>query len=218
MTPSARGPKLAAVSPIWCVAGPAPNVGKTTVALALLAGLIRRGFRPAAIKPLALGCRYGKDHDLVCPDSERFRALLPHLPPLVVSPYRFTDSVAPDQAIARAGLDLSLTELTDATQTALAYGVPLIVELPGALDAPLTADETGLDLIDRLSANLLLVAGDHDPRPTLSAAEQRGISVLALFSSNDRPDPRSYRQSPDPEALDRTLEQQGFWQILQPQS
>lgn len=130
------------------------NVGKSTVAVALLHLLRSRGHRPMPFKPVETGIASAPS------DAARLRAACgrPDLPLSLVCPLSFPDPVAPAAAAASAGVIITLQLLLEATGSALAHGAPLLVETAGGLLTPYGDHLTSCDLAQALGFPVLLIS------------------------------------------------------------
>lgn len=135
------------------------------------------------MKPVDTRARYDDGHDLLSTDGDVLRAARgAPLPPLVACPYRVASALPPLEALRAAGVALELSHLESAIRTASGYGDVVIVELPGAGDAPLAEDGGAFDLAVRLEARVLVVGlPGHEPiEPVLSDARRRGLVAFGL--------------------------------------
>jgi dethiobiotin synthetase len=132
------------------VTGTDTGVGKTTVALGLVAAFRRRQLRVSVMKPCETG-----DGD----DGERLaRATGRVLADELVRPYRFALPASPAAAAraARARVDLDL--LVERARLLARDCDLLVIEGAGGLLVPLTPSATVADLAGRLRLPLLVVA------------------------------------------------------------
>lgn len=143
----------------WFITGTDTGVGKTEIALALMAALQARGLRVAAMKPVASGC-IATVQGLCNEDALRLQVQASiRLPYERVNPYAFAPPIAPHLAAAAAGISI------DCAQIAGSYGVlsadadAVIVEGAGGWLAPLDDQITMADLAARLQLPVILVVG-----------------------------------------------------------
>jgi dethiobiotin synthetase len=129
-------------------------VGKTTVAVALLQLLLRRGYKPVPFKPAETGARDCHSDAIRLRDASN----RPELDLRLVCPFSFPDPIAPAAAAASAGVRLTLPTLLAAAASAQAHGSPLIVESAGGLLTPYGDGITACDLARALALPVLLVA------------------------------------------------------------
>ncbi|WP_018871798.1 dethiobiotin synthase [Thioalkalivibrio sp. ALJ16] len=178
------------------VTGTDTGVGKTFVGCALLQYWHERGLAPLPRKPVESGC------------PERAGALFPEdgaaltraagLPDTAlaqVTPWRFPDAIAPDQAAANQGVRLTLAELVAAcVGDGIAADIgPLLVEGAGGFYSPLCADGLNADLATHLGLPVLLVAEDrlgtlNTCLLTLEALERRGLELAGIVLNRRRAD------------------------------
>jgi 8-amino-7-oxononanoate synthase len=136
------------------IAGTDTNVGKTTLACALLRLLSRDGHNPVPFKPAQTGTPSPED------DASLLQAAAgrPDLPLDLICPYSFSTPIAPSAAARLAGTSVTLDALTTAALSASERGGPLVVEAAGGLLSPYAPGLTSADLALALDIPILLVA------------------------------------------------------------
>ncbi len=141
------------------VTGTDTNAGKTWVAAGLLSALGTRGYRTAAMKPIASGCTQTPD-GLRNDDALLLmrHASLP-LPYECVNPYAFAAPVAPHIAARASGRALEIAPLKMIFETITSQADYVIVEGVGGWKVPLNARETTADLARAFNLPVLLVVG-----------------------------------------------------------
>jgi dethiobiotin synthetase len=178
------------------VAGTDTGVGKTEIARAICALLLKKGLHPVPLKPVETGCAQDNPHDaLSLRDACGSSAALED-----VCPYRFRLPAAPLVAAEEEGREIDLFRIEELV--ARASG-PIVVEAAGGLLVPLAraqlsldqmdpADRaparaivTNLDLADRLRLPVVLVARAglgtlNHCALSVEALEHRGLSVAAV--------------------------------------
>jgi len=174
------------------VTSPARGAGKTLVALAWVRALRRRGHRAIGVKPIDTACAPGADHDLLSIDGRHLQTVSgpPDVPYTVIAPYRLGSPLAPGLALAEAGLDLSLDELTETVRDAEKWGDVLVVEGPWSALAPLTAGSVALDLAKSLEARVVIVTDDaiEPTLETVAAVRARGLILMGIVVSRAETD------------------------------
>lgn len=135
------------------VMGTDTGVGKTLVAVALLALARRRGLHPVPFKPVETGC-VGHPEDA----QALVRAAGSDLPLGAVCPFPFRLAAAPSAAAAAENVRLDITELAERARAAAASGDFLVVEGAGGLLVPYTDRATTADLAAAVGLPLLVVA------------------------------------------------------------
>jgi dethiobiotin synthetase len=166
------------------------DIGKTFVAVGLIAELQRRGRAVAAVKPVLSGF---EDWSAPASDAARLLAAL-DLPASAdemqrIAPWRFRAPVAPDLAAKREGRTIDYDALVAFCRAeATASPDVLIVEGIGGVMVPLDERRTVLDWMAELRFPVLLVAGSYlgtisHTLTALAALRQRRLAVAAVVVS-----------------------------------
>ncbi len=143
----------------WFIAGTDTGVGKTTVATVLLAGLTRRGYRAAGMKPVASGCRQ-TDDGLRSEDAEKLMAASAVESDYSdVNPYAFEPAIAPHVAAKRAGVDIQLDTVRAHYRRLAAQADWLVVEGAGGWYVPLNSTHFMSDVARALGLPVIVVVG-----------------------------------------------------------
>jgi len=143
----------------YFITGTDTGVGKTTVALGLMAHLQGQGKTVAAMKPVASGCTHG-DAGLENADARdlQYQSSVA-MPYETVNPYAFEPPIAPHIAAAQAGVTIELDRIRLAF-TEIAHRVDyVVVEGAGGWLVPLNETETLADLARILDLKVILVVG-----------------------------------------------------------
>ena len=166
------------------VTGTDTGVGKTTVAVGLVAAFAARGLRVAAMKP----CETGGGSD-----AARLRAATGRaLDRALVSPYRFRLAAAPEIAARAEGARISVPAIVRAYRQLARDADLTIVEGAGGLLVPLTARASMADLAAHLALPVVVVARTtlgtiNHTLLTIEAARRRRLQVVGVvFSRTDR--------------------------------
>jgi dethiobiotin synthetase len=139
------------------VTGTDTGVGKTVIAVALVALLRRRGLRVAAMKPVETGVLPG-----AATDAARLRAAAGGDDrPGDVCPVTYTEPLAPLVAAQRAGGPVDLGALAAAFARLAARRDAIVVEGAGGLLVPLTEQVSYADLFARWRLGLVVVAANR---------------------------------------------------------
>lgn len=148
------------MSAAFFITGTDTEVGKTTIAAALLHAARRAGQSTAAAKPVASGCDQTaaglRNSDALallgqCSLSMRYEQ---------VNPFAFAPAIAPHLAAREAGVELSVAKLLQPVRDMLALGADFsVVEGAGGWRVPLTGRETLSDLAVLLGLPVILVVG-----------------------------------------------------------
>jgi dethiobiotin synthetase len=159
------------------------EVGKTYLAAAICAALVRSGARVVAHKPVVTGLDDPvpaglRDHELLAACTGQR--------PEQVSPLRFGPPVSPHLAAERAGAPLTRESLVDAARGASGPGETLVVEGIGGLLVPFTREgydvrafavDLGLPLVVAARPGLGTIS---HTRLTVEAARAAGLDVRAV--------------------------------------
>jgi len=141
------------------ITGTDTGIGKTVVARLLVAALVRRGERVAAMKPVAAGCEPGPGGPRNADALALMAAASAGLDYEQVNPYALLPPVSPHLAAAGAGIDIDLGEIK-ARYEALAGAHDLtVVEGVGGWLVPLSEQASVADLAERLELPVVLVVG-----------------------------------------------------------
>jgi dethiobiotin synthetase len=143
----------------WFITGTDTGVGKTSVAVGLLAALARRGDRVIGMKPVASGCQATKaglrnDDALALLRASSIQAAYAE-----VNPYAFLPAVAPHLAAEAAGIEVSLEKIYAAFTRLCALADIVVVEGIGGWRVPLSRDLTTVDLAVSLNLPVIMVVG-----------------------------------------------------------
>lgn len=171
------------------VTGTDTGVGKTRVAVALLAALAASGLHAVGMKPVAAGIDAGAD---INEDVAALAAAGSVDAPLALrNPYAFTAPIAPHLAARDAGARIDLGVIERAFAALAARADIVVVEGAGGALVPLGAHEDMLDIARVLRLPVLLVVGmrlgclNHALLSTL-AIRARGLT-LAGWVANELP-------------------------------
>lgn len=141
------------------VTGTDTGVGKTTVTVRLMQGLIAQGLTVIGMKPVASGCEWVDDRW----QNEDVRQLTAasnvSAPPELINPYCFEPAIAPHVAAAQAGIEIDFQVILNAYRQLATMADVVIVEGAGGLLVPLDSKQTIADLIQTLKLPALLVVG-----------------------------------------------------------
>ncbi len=140
------------------VTGTDTGVGKTEVALALMAAWQARGRRVAGMKPVAAGAT-ATPAGLRNDDALRLqRQSSLAVPYELVNPYVFAPPIAPHLAVAAAGMVIDINHIKHC-YAALAAQADVVVEGAGGWRVPLDDRRSMADLAVALELPVILVVG-----------------------------------------------------------
>ncbi len=128
------------------VTGTDTGVGKTAVSVALLTALGQTGYRTAALKPVASGCRETSDGLRNDDALALMSAATVALPYDTVNPYAFLPPIAPHLAARQVGQRIEIEAVVDACSHAADMADIVVVEGAGGWQVPLNEEQTMADL------------------------------------------------------------------------
>lgn len=140
----------------YFITGTDTEVGKTTVACALIALGRAQGLTVGAMKPVATGAVEGRHADALA----LMAATGQNSPYALVNPYAYTPAIAPHIAAIRAQHRIEMRTLTTAYRTLAAGTDIMVVEGAGGWAVPL--NEEGMNyaqLVASLRLSVVLVVG-----------------------------------------------------------
>jgi len=170
------------------VTGTDTGVGKTEVAVALVAGWRARGLDVAGMKPAESGRSAG-----TAGDAERLRAASGGGdPPEVSNPYAFAAPLAPAVAARLEGRAVSLDHVVRCARELSRRHQAVLVEGAGGLLVPLAEDATYADLALALEMPVLVVARAglgtvNHTALTCEALSRRGLEVRGVVLNRATP-------------------------------
>jgi dethiobiotin synthetase len=161
------------------ITGTDTEVGKTVVAAAIAASVVRRRKRVGVCKPIASGAVKRRE-GWVSEDAE----LLAHhaktpFPLEIVCPQRFVEPLAPAIAAQRAKEHVDWPAIDRALKTICAGSDFLIVEGVGGIMVPLDRQHTVLDMAQWLNLPAVIVA-----RPGLGTINHTLMTAAVLRQAN----------------------------------
>ena len=163
------------------VTGTDTGVGKTEVAVAIVAGARARGLDVGAMKPAQSGVEDG-----LPTDADRLRAAAGGADPAeLVCPYSLRAPLAPAVAARLEGVEISFAHLLACAAELCRRHAALVVEGAGGLLVPLTERETYADLAVALGMPVLVVARAglgtvNHTALTCEALRARGLAVAGV--------------------------------------
>jgi len=141
------------------ITGTDTDVGKTTIALGLMAALQQQGLSVAVMKPVSAGCektQQGLRND----DAMRLMQQASiDLPYELVNPYAFEEYVAPHIAAAQNNITMQIAPLCDAYKKIAAQVDVVIVEGAGGWHVPLNETQTMVDVASAFDLPVINVVG-----------------------------------------------------------
>lgn len=167
------------------VTGTDTGVGKTLIAGAIARSLRRLGRDVDVFKPVASGCRRGRE-GLISADAEFLAACSDSRRALnEINPVRLRPALSPNVAAARSGVKIDLDDIFRAYAALGAGGQTVIVEGAGGLMCPITDDFWMIHLAGLMGLPVLIVARPvlgtiNHTLLTLHAARSAGLTVAGV--------------------------------------
>ena len=143
----------------YFITGTDTGVGKTLVTSALVHGFAEKGYKAAALKPVAAGCAWHEGRLLSEDVAQLEAASNVELPAAIVNPYSLEPPVAPHIAARQAGVELDLDVIQQACEQAARQVDILLVEGVGGFRVPFSDQADSADLAVRLGLPLIMVVG-----------------------------------------------------------
>ena len=141
------------------VTGTDTEIGKTVVTVIMIKSLIARGFRVAALKPVASGCVRTKE-GLRNDDALKLMAASNvALSYEQVNPYAFEPAIAPHLAAQEVGTEIKLDRIVHSFQQIASDADWVVVEGVGGWRVPLGDHFNVADLASALGGSVVLVVG-----------------------------------------------------------
>jgi len=170
------------------VTGTDTGIGKTEVAVALVAGWRARGLDVGGMKPAQSGVSPGAPTD-----ADRLRDAAGGGDPAgLVCPYAFAAPLAPGVAARLEGRAISLARILEAARALAARHAALVVGGAGGLLVPLGERETYADLAVALGLPALVVARAglgtvNHTALTCEALRARGVAIAGVVLNRPSP-------------------------------
>lgn len=175
------------------VTGTDTEIGKSLAASALLHAYAARGWRVAAMKPIAAGAvRQGAQ--LINDDVEQLRASANvRLPLPLTTPYLFEEPAAPHLVAAAAGVALDIGHIVDCYRAVAPQADLVVVEGVGGFRVPLDDLYDTADLASALGLPLVLTVGIRlgcisHALLTAEAIAARGLHLAGWIANCVTPD------------------------------
>jgi len=174
------------------VTGTDTEIGKTLVASALVRMLALRGWRVAAMKPVAAGAEW-RDDRWCNDDVDALAACVSvKLPQEITTPYLFQTPAAPHIAAASEGKVIDRQHLLNCYQQVRAQADAVVVEGVGGFRVPLNDSYDTADMAKDLGLPVVLVVGMRlgcisQALLTAEAIAARGLSLMGWVANTVDP-------------------------------
>jgi dethiobiotin synthetase len=134
-------------------------VGKTLVSQGLITAFITKGYKTAAMKPIASGC-YETQHGLRNDDALKLQqSANMKLGYEQINPYAFLPPISPNIAARQVAAVIDLKLIDQAYREIARQSDVVIVEGVGGWSVPISDTQTTADLVDALKLPVILVVG-----------------------------------------------------------
>ncbi|QTC41819.1 dethiobiotin synthase [Bacillus sp. V3] len=160
------------------ITGTDTEIGKTMITAVLTKYYLDRGADIFPYKPVQSGAEWEGDK-LNAPDTVFYERFAGREFGAETNTYLFKIPSSPHLAAALEGVKIESQPIVDQTEKLLNSHELLLVEGAGGLIVPLNEEETMIDLIDRLTLPVILVA-----RAGLGTINHTVLSVMALKQRN----------------------------------
>ncbi len=141
------------------ITGTDTDVGKTTIALGLIAALRDKGLSVGVMKPVSAGCELTSDglrnEDAVL----LMQQASTDIPYDIVNPYAFEPAVAPHIAAAEAGIEIDIEVIRECYLKIAEKVDAVVVEGAGGWLVPVNEKETMEDVVKALSLDVITIVG-----------------------------------------------------------
>ncbi|MBO4789420.1 MAG: dethiobiotin synthase [Oxalobacter sp.] len=145
--------------PAYFITGTDTGVGKTAISCAIISLLVARGFKVAAMKPVAAGGRlvdgvlHNEDVDSLIQEANVL------LPQELVCPFLLKEPASPNLAAAIEARSVDVTHIATCFQQIRAQAEAVVVEGVGGFYVPLADHASVADLALALGLPVILVVG-----------------------------------------------------------
>ena len=141
------------------ITGTDTDVGKTWVALGLIAALKKNHLKVMAMKPIACGCQVTSD-GLRNDDAQLLSQHASTKQPYeLVNPYAFAEAIAPHLAARHEGVDIHVANIVRAYAEIAHHADCVVVEGVGGWQVPISDTQTTVAIAQALALPVILVVG-----------------------------------------------------------
>lgn len=145
--------------PAYFITGTDTEIGKTTLSSVIIRALVAKGFRTAAMKPVAAGAvsvdgiLHNEDVDILVSVSNV------SLPTELVCPYLLRTPVSPNLSAMQDGRVIDVSHIVDCYRKIHQQAEAVIVEGVGGFLVPFSQDTSSADLAEQLKLPVIMVVG-----------------------------------------------------------
>ena len=174
------------------VTGTDTEIGKTLVASALVHSQAQRGWRVAAMKPVAAGAQW-RDGRWCNEDVDALAACVSvRLPQALTAPYVFKTPAAPHIAASLEGMVIDRKHVLNCYQQVSAQADAVVVEGVGGFRVPLNDNYDTADMAKDLGLPVVLVVGMRlgcisQALLTAEAIRARGLTLMGWVANTVDP-------------------------------
>lgn len=185
----------------YFIVGTDTDAGKTYISCKLIAHFVAQNIATVGMKPIASGCYFDAQQNLVNEDARLLDlASNVHPPQNLTNPYRFSPAIAPHIAAAEAGVDIEPSVILNAYNTLALTAEVVIVEGAGGFLVPINQTQTLADVAQLLNLPLILVVGMrlgciNHALLTVEAIKARGLSLSGWVANQITPDMPMFQEN-----------------------
>lgn len=143
------------------ITGTDTGIGKTQISIGLLNRFNETGYSTFGMKPIASGCEWNAENQLVNQDALALQATSSiKMPYQNVNPIALPEPIAPHLAAQKVGVNLSVKRVAEVISKSLVPSAYInIIEGVGGWSVPLNNQELFSDVIAHLKIPTILVVG-----------------------------------------------------------
>ncbi len=145
--------------PAYFITGTDTEIGKTTLSSVIIRALVAKGFKTAAMKPVAAGAEV-LDGVLHNGDVDALmKAANLALPMALVCPYLLRKPIAPNLSAKQDGRTIDISHIVDCYRKISQQADAVVVEGVGGFLVPFSQDMSSADLAEQLGLPVIMVIG-----------------------------------------------------------
>ncbi len=172
----------------YFITGTDTGIGKTTLSSVIVRALVAKGFRTAAMKPVAAGAMdvngilYNEDVDTLVSVAN-----VP-LPVEIACPYLLRIPISPNLSAAQEGRTIVVSHIVDCYQKICQRAEAVVVEGVGGFLVPFSKDTSSADLAKLLKLPVIMIVGlklgcINHALLTAEAVRARGLELVGWIAN-----------------------------------